>query len=466
MDISSVCGKGRNGRLGRGAEDFADFLAASGQRVWQILPMGPRAKGNSPYSLHSSFAGNPDYIDCEKLCDIGVLNRRELISCAGDAEAVELAARAVKDSDIDYRSFLEAEGFWLEDFALYMAIRKESGKIWSRWPENIRRRDRKALSEYSERLKKESGLIKKTQYLFRLEWSLLRDHLKKRNVELMGDLPIYPSFDSAEVWANPGAFILDEKLCPRLEAGVPPDDFSDSGQLWENPVYDWEALREENYDFWLRRFCANLSLFDILRLDHFRGIESYWAAPAGSKRACDGGAWYKGPGRELVEKIKERSEGKQIVAEALGVKSRGVEELLEFSGFPSIKVLQFGLLDGPDSGHFPDNVGRNTVLYTGTHDNDTLVGFLESAGEERRNDFASFLRCSPCELYERVISAGCGSESELFIVPMQDYLKLGSEARMNIPGVSVGNWRWRIKDCDLSAEKAESIKKLIKEHGR
>ncbi len=402
----------------------------------------------------------------DKLCDLGVIEKRELSNCKSDAEGLELAASAIGERDSGYLRFLESENFWLEDFALYMAIRKDIGKIRDFWPEDIRRRERAAMLQYSKKLKKETELIKKTQYLFFLEWRAFSNYLKNKDIKLMGDLPIYVSSDSAEVWAKPDAFLLDEKLIPSMIAGVPPDDFSEEGQLWENPVYNWAELKKEGYEFWIERLKKNLSLFDILRLDHFRGFESYWAVPAGAKRADDGGAWYSGPGKELIEKIKSSLNGKQIIAEDLGIVTPEVEELLTYSGWPSTRVLQFGLIDGPLSTHFPLNVGANSVLYTGTHDNDTLMGFLESVGEAKREGFAEMLGCKRIELFENILRAGSSSKAELFIVPMQDYLKLGSEARMNIPGVAEGNWSWQMKASDLSDKLADSINELRKSSGR
>lgn len=434
--------------------------------MWQILPTGPRAKGNSPYSLHSSFAGNTEYIDIPKLCDLGIIEKREILDCATDAEAIRLACDAIGEHDSGYLRFLDAESYWLEDFALYMAIRKDLGIDRDFWPEDIRRRESAALLEYSEKLKKEIELIKKSQYLFFIEWRAFKEYLEKKNIELMGDLPIYLSSDSAEVWANPEVFLLDEKLAPSMIAGVPPDGFSDVGQLWGNPVYNWEELKNEDYEFWTRRFKKNLSLVDILRIDHFRGFESYWAVPQGAKNAADGGAWYPGPGRELVEKINNSLNGKKIVAEDLGYLTPEVEALLAYSGWPSTRVLQFGFADGPHSEHFPKNVESNSALYTGTHDNDTLMGFLEKVGESERLHFSQMLGCSGDELFESIIRAGMNSKAELFIAPMQDYLKLGSEARMNIPGVAEGNWKWQLQAHDLNDKLLGSINELTKSADR
>lgn len=434
--------------------------------MWQILPTGPRAKGNSPYSLHSSFAGNTEYIDIPKLCDLGIIEKREILDCASDAEVIRLASDAIGEHDSNYLRFLDAENYWLEDFALYMAIRKDLGIDRDFWPEDIRRRENAALLEYSAKLKKEIELIKKSQYLFFVEWRAFKEYLEKKNIELMGDLPIYLSSDSAEVWAKPEVFLLDENLAPSMIAGVPPDGYSDEGQLWSNPVYNWEKLKKEDYEFWTRRFKKNLSFVDILRIDHFRGFESYWAVPQGAKNAADGGAWYSGPGRELVEKINNALHGKKIVAEDLGYLTPEVEELLAYSGWPSTRVLQFGFADGPHSEHFPNNVGFNCALYTGTHDNDTLMGFLEKAGEAERARYSKMLGCGEDELFESIIRAGMNSKAELFIVPMQDYLKLGSEARMNIPGVAEGNWKWQLQAHDLNDKLLGSINELTKSADR
>ena len=452
--------------MGRGAEEFADFLAAAGQSVWQILPTGPRAKGNSPYSPSSSFAGNSEYIDPEKLRDLGIIETKDLKNCESAAEAVKLAARSIGGSESGYTRFLENESLWIEDFALYTAIRDFLGRERELWPENIRRREQSALREYSRKLKAETELIKKTQYLFFVEWKAFKEYLKNRGIELMGDLPIYPSSDSAEVWTKPEAFLLNERLEAGMLAGVPPDGFNDLGQLWSSPVYNWKGLKKENYGFWIERLKKNLSLFEILRIDHFRGLESYWAAPRGAENASNGGAWYPGPGRELIEKVNAELGAKMIVAEDLGILTPEVKELLAYSGWPSTRVLQFGLEDGPRSEHFPGNIGFNCALYTGTHDNDTLKGFLDKAGEAGRERYANMLGCGRNELFEGVIEAGMNSEARLFIVPMQDFLKLGSEARMNIPGVADGNWNWRSKLSDLSDKLAEKINELTKSSGR
>ena len=469
------------GCFSKEAYDFVDMLSASGQSVWQILPLCPTAYGDSPYQSPASFGGNPYYISLDQLLEEGLLKKEELPQVKDETEVdygklyneryPVLYQAFLRFSSLpkpsDYRAFIEENRDWLEDTALFMAIKKSLyGAPIHGFPRELLERQNDAVRKAKEELSEEIDFWRFMQYKFFTQWRALRAYANSRGIKIMGDLPIYVSADSAEVWAEPELFCLDENKRPTCVAGCPPDKFSPAGQLWGNPLYRWENHKKDNFSWWKRRFSQGLSMYDILRIDHFRGFEAYYSIPFGALNARDG-QWQKGMGRELFGEIRKELGNVELIAEDLGFITDEVEKLRDDFGFLGMKILQFGF-DGEDE-HLPYEYRENCVAYTGTHDNPTLtewLGELSAEGELRLRRYLGEPFTPKGALRDKVISLGMMSGAGLCVIPMQDYLGIGKEGRINRPATTSGNWKWRMKKEDISEKTGAKIKDLTKIYGR
>ena len=477
MSVSSLPSPWGIGTLGKAAYEFADFLAAAGQKYWQMLPLGPTSYGDSPYSSFSTFAGNPYYVDLDRLCDEGLLERSELEELYWGSDPANVDYGAIYHSrwialEKAYRrgwprlekeilAFEEKNRDWLADYALFMALKRHYGMVsWIDWPdEDVRLRRSEALIRCRAQLQDDIQLFLFVQYEFFRQWEDLRAYVHSRGISIIGDVPIYVALDSADVWAAPGNFQLDERNVPTAVAGVPPDYFSADGQLWGNPLYDWEKMRESGYNWWIRRMGGATRLYDVIRIDHFRGFESYWSVPYGETTARNG-HWEKGPGMDLVGLLRDWFRDTPIIAEDLGFPTDEVRQLLYDSGFPGMKVLEFAFDSRDPSDYLPHNYPRNCVCYVGTHDNETLQQWFESAAAEDIAFATEYLGLNEAEgLNWGVLRGGMSSVADLFIAQMQDYLLLGAESRMNTPGKADGNWRWRMLPGAASPELAQKLRR-------
>jgi 4-alpha-glucanotransferase len=472
------------GDLGPEARRFVDFLADAGQKLWQVLPLGPTGYGESPYQCYSAWAGNPLLISLDRLVEQGWLDASALENAPDFPEGtidferliawktglLELAARHfTEQTGSGFDAFSAANQHWLDDFALFTALKAQHrGAGWTHWEPGAHDRDPQALAKWRERLAGPIAAQKFLQFVFYEQWRELREYARARGVRVMGDLPIYVSHDSADVWANRQYFQLDAQGNPTVVSGVPPDYFSETGQLWGNPIYRWDALAQDGYDWWLNRFRATFEMVDMIRLDHFRGFEAYWEVPASESTAVNG-RWVKGPGSALFRAAKAELGELPLVAENLGVITPEVEAIREEFGFPGMAVLQFAFGTDSQAPTFrPHNFPREVVAYTGTHDCDTTVGWWgsEGRGESTRSDedirreldFARrYLNTDGKEIQWTLIRALEASVADTVLIPMQDVLGLGREARMNQPATVGGNWRWRYRPGALKAEFARRL---------
>lgn len=452
------------GTMGEEAHRFVDKLSMWGVRWWQLLPLGPTSYGDSPYQSFSSFAGNPYFIDLDYLVKDALIDKENAddIYWGDNPEYIDYSALYIgreKVLRIAYlngyeRDLSEVEifrlenGYWLEDYALFMALKKHFDmKSWLEWPdEKIRRREKDSIFYYSSLLKDDINYYVYIQYLFYKEWNELKEYALKKNVSILGDIPIYTALDSSDVWAFPELFQLDEDLRPRMVSGVPPDYFNADGQLWGNPLYGWDKMKEDDYKWWKRRLRGSARLFDMIRLDHFRGLESYYAIPYGDKNARNG-VWKKGPGKDFIATINSSLKDVSFIAEDLGYLTEEVIELLKESKWPGMKLLEFAFSKNEGESYAISDIPVNSVSYTGTHDNETLKGWVENLdnetleivlktiGVERREDIA-----------ERLLELTLSSPSFLSVIPIPDLLHKGNEARINTPGTLGGNWKWRLKN--------------------
>lgn len=484
LPISALPSKYGIGTLGRAAREFVDFLAQAGQRWWQVLPVGPISYGDSPYQSFSTFAGNPYYVDLEQLIQEGLLTRQEVEACdwGGDPEqtdygkiyasrfqVLQKAARRglVRDARA-VEQFQQKNAAWLPDYALFMALKRRFDmKPWWQWPEeDIRLHRPEACRRWRQTLKEDVELFEYIQFLFFQQWNALRAYAAAHQVGIIGDLPIYVAMDSVDVWAEPQWFLLDEHNVPTEVAGVPPDDFNQEGQLWGNPLYRWDLMEQDGFGWWLRRVDGAFRLYDALRLDHFRGFESYWAVPYGSTDARKG-RWVEGPGLSFIQVLRSWFQGKGFIAEDLGYLTDSVRQLLEGSGFPGMKVLEFAFDSKEPSEYLPHRYPRRCVCYTGTHDNATLTQWLETAPPATLDRARRYLGLNPQEGEAwGMLRGGMGSVADLFVAQLQDYLGLGAQARFNAPGTSAGNWRWRLAPDALTRELAQRILELTRRYGR
>ena len=485
MHISSLPSPYGIGSFGNGAYEFVDFLEKSGQRYWQVLPLNPTSFGDSPYQSPSAFAGNPNFIDFDLLKEQGLLKPSdyESLDFGQDEEKVDygkvfenkldvlkIAFKNFKDNhtnndEID--EFKKANEYWLEDYALYMAIKYENDlKAWYKWPEDIKHREDTALKTYRGKLGYEIEFWTFLQFVFFNQWIELKTYANNKNIEIIGDIPIYVAEDSADVWSKYKNFLLDDEKKPTYVAGVPPDDFSDIGQYWGNPIYDWDYLKSNDYHWWIQRVRANLKLYDVIRLDHFRGFESYWAIKFGSETAVDG-EWNKGPGIDIFDKLTEKLGKLPIIIEDLGEVTDGLISLREKVGYPAIKVLEFGFSGDANNEHLPHYHTRNWVVYTGTHDNQTARGWLDNCDSHTLDYAHKYLALNEREGYTwGMIRGAWSSVANLSIAQMQDFLDLGNQARMNFPNTREGNWQWRVKEEVLTEKLQERIKDLTRTYGR
>ena len=479
---SSLPGSGGIGSFGDEARRFVDFLHKSGQSLWQILPLGPTAYGNSPYSCYSAFAGNPLLINLEAIVAEGDLTAKDLVSeLASDSvdygatelyklgvlkqAASNFFAEGAQKRKEEFWQFCDTT-FWLHDYALFMALKEQfKGLSWREWPDALAIREPEALASYTERLGPAVGEQKYLQWQFARQWKNLKAYANVLGISIVGDLPIFVAYDSSDVWANPHLFHLDEKGVPIVVAGVPPDYFSKTGQLWGNPLYNWDRMAQEDYSWWIARLRNDLSLYDMVRIDHFRGFEAFWEVPMWEKTAMNG-RWVKGPGEALFHALRNALGKLPIIAEDLGVITQEVEALRDQFGFPGMKILQFAFGSGPDNPYLPHNHVRSCVVYTGTHDNDTTAGWFDSMkAKEQKGVLAYFDRTRDSIVWQMVTSA-LASVADYCINPMQDLLELPSSARMNVPGVAGGNWSWRCPSDAFSAKLATKLARATELYGR
>ena len=482
MHISSLPSPGGIGDLGKAAYDFADFLQASGMRIWQVLPIGPTGYGESPYQSSSVFAGNPLFISCEQLRSEGLLDFSDeevLRPEAADRvpfDAVReyknrLLRKCFRQSAVKLRPLLtafERDHSWVSDFALFTALKEHFGGVmWTLWPDpEIRFRKPKALEKYREMLRDEIDYHIFCQFLFRRQWSALKKYCNDRGLKLFGDMPIYVAEDSADTWTHPEIFQLDKNPIPERVAGVPPDYFSEDGQLWGNPLYRWYFLRLRKFDWWVARMKGMASLYDMIRIDHFIGFANYYSIPHGAPNARRG-KWVIGPGKALFKRLQAEVPDIQIIAEDLGAVNRRVRRLLNWCGYPGMKILTFGFDSDESNPHFIGNYSPNYVAYTGTHDNDTTLGWAQKADPKVLKYAMDTLHFSAVgEAPSAFIRALFHSPCDTVIVPMQDVLELDGSARMNYPGSIGGNWLWRMKDGALTVDMTMRLYKLNKETDR
>ena len=484
LPISALPSENGIGTIGKAAYDFIDFLAEAKQSWWQILPVGPTGCGDSPYQSFSTFAGNPYFIDLGLLCGAGLLEKAELdsIDWGCDPSKVDYgklydnrlgvlkkaAAKGIAGDRAEFDGFVRDNAAWLPDYALFMAVKRHFGMAaWYEWPdEDIRLRKDGAVEKYAELLMDEVEHLEYIQFLFFRQWEDLRSYAREKGVGIIGDLPIYVALDSADVWAEPSCFMLDENNIPLEVAGVPPDYFSEDGQLWGNPLYDYEAMKKDGYGWWIRRVDGAAKLFDALRIDHFRGFESYWAVPYGADTAKEG-RWVKGPGMDLVGRLTAWFSNVRFIAEDLGTLGPEVYELLRAAQLPGMKVLEFAFDPKDSGGYLPHNYSPDCVCYTGTHDNAPLAAWRKEASLEELEFATRYLGLNEQEGFNRgIIRGGMSSVASLFIAQMQDYLELGSGARMNTPGTLGGNWQWRLTPAQISSTLASEIAEMTKLYGR
>ncbi len=482
MHISSLPSPGGIGCLGQEAFDFADFLQASGFRIWQVLPVGPTGYGESPYQSSSVFAGNPLLISCRLLRDEGLLSYKDAEELTPtNPEKIDFEAVRENKMMLLRRCFTESaekmsrqldlfrsEHPWVTDFALFTALKEHfGGKMFSAWPDrDIICRKPEAIEKYSRMLDTEISFHVFCQFLFRRQWYALKKYCNERDILLFGDMPIYVAEDSADTWTRPEIFQLDRNRIPKRVAGVPPDYFSENGQLWGNPLYRWQYLRLRRYDWWVSRMKAMAEMYDMIRIDHFVGFANYYSVKHGMPDARNG-KWVIGPGKSLFRVLKREIPGIRIIAEDLGCVNNRVRSLLTWCGYPGMKVLTFGFDGDETNTHFPGNYGSNTVAYTGTHDNDTVAGWTAAASKEALAFAMKTLGFSkPEEAPDAFIRALFSGPCDTVVVPMQDILHLGTEARMNYPGTTGGNWLWRMKPDVLSLDLSMKYSTLNAETNR
>lgn len=485
MPVTSLSSPYGIGTIGKEAREFADFLKASGQKIWQILPVGPTSYGDSPYQSFSTYAGNPYLIDLDTLVEENLLEKSDLEKYDWGENETQVDYEKIYNSRFEvlrlaydnfkkncdqkeFSSFKRKNCKWLKNYALFMAVKKSFDmQAWTQWPdEDIRKRDEKAVARYERKFKTEIDFWKFLQFKFYEQWNKFRAYVNGLGIEILGDMPIYVAMDSADTWANPEVFWLDEDRNPVCVAGCPPDYFSATGQLWGNPLYDWNYLKSTGYKWWFDRIKAASALYDITRIDHFRAFDSYYAIPYPAENAI-GGEWKEGPGIEFFNMMREAIGDIPIVAEDLGLLTPGVKQLLHDSGYPGMKVLEFAFDSGEQNDYLPHNYTENCVVYSGTHDNDTLMGWVESAKQSDIDYATSYCSISPEEGFNwGIIRTAYHSKANYAIIQMQDILGLGSEARMNTPSTLGNNWTWRIEKGVLTNELAEKLKNLAIESNR
>jgi len=476
---TSLPGQFGIGTFGNEAFEFVDFLEKAGQKLWQILPLGPTGFGNSPYQCFSSAAGNPLLISPEKLAQYSLLDKNDLKDVDG---------KSIKSDHVDYKKakeiisplllkafknfktseqnnlkkFCSNNDHWLDDFALYLSLKEEFlMKPWNRWPRAVRMRDENIINRYTDKLKEKISFHKFVQYVFFSQWKELKDYANNKGIHIIGDIPLYVAYDSVDAWTHPEIFLFNKNRLPVRIAGVPPDYFSQTGQLWGNPVFDWKYLEQNGFAWWIERVKANLKLFDIIRIDHFRGLAAYWSVPYGHKTAIKG-EWTKAPGKKLFKALQHALGELPCIAEDLGVITSDVEELRNSFGLPGMKILQFAFDSKEENNYLPHTYDSNCVAYTGTHDNNTTIGWYKNISASDRKLVKKYIGCNDEGIAKSLIRLAWSSNADIAITPLQDILELGEEARMNLPGSQSGNWLWQYKKTDLTDKHAEWLKKITK----
>lgn len=483
MHISSLSGDYGIGTFGSAAYEFVDFLQKSGQTLWQLLPLCPTAFGDSPYQSFSSFAGNPYFIDFELLRKDNLLKKSdyESINWGFNAEKVDyekvykgrgivfetLYKNFLKNIPTEFYEFCEKQDFWLADYSLFMAEKNAHGGLpWQKWNDDIKKRKPRTIEAEKEKFKTEIQFHKMLQYLFYKQWNELKAYANEKGIQIIGDIPIYVAADSADLWASPQNFLLDENFNTTEVAGCPPDKFSPSGQLWGNPLFDWEYMKKDNYSWWIRRFAHNMNLYDVIRIDHFRGFDAYYAVLSGAKTA-ENGVWKTGPKMEFFNSVYEQLGRMNVIAEDLGFLTPSVKELLKNTGFAGMKVLQFAFDSREKGDYLPHNYSRNSVVYTGTHDNDTVLGWLKNAPQEDTERAKKYFALTRTEGFSRgMIRGAMASISDIAVIAAQDVLALDSRARMNTPSTIGGNWQWRAKKDAFTKEIAQWLYEMTELYGR
>lgn len=485
MGISSIPSKYGIGCFSKEAYEFVDQLEQAGQQYWQILPLGPTGYGDSPYQSVSTFAGNPYFINLEDLIEKGLLTRGECESCDwGGSESYvdyekmymsryKLLRKAYERADLskdeDYADFLKEEQNWLTDYCLFMAIKNDQkGICWIDWPEELKDRHSKAVKEAEKELEEEIDFYRFQQYCFTTQWRKLKAYANEKGISIIGDVPIYVALDSSDAWANPEMLQFDEDYDPKAVAGCPPDAFSATGQLWGNPLYDWKALKKDGYGWWVQRMTHCMELYDVVRIDHFRGFDEYYAIPYGDKTA-ERGKWEKGPGMDLFHTLDKKIKDLRVIAEDLGFLTESVLEMLKESGYPGMKVLQFAFDGSEDSSYLPYKYDHNCVVYTGTHDNETTKGWLENLQGHDLKFVREYINCYEQPVNDCVwalIRTALSSVADLAVIPIQDYLCLGNEARMNAPSTFGDNWKWRLTANQISETTLYHMREVTRIYGR
>ena len=473
------------GCFSKEAYAFIDTLEEAGQSYWQILPLGATGYGDSPYQSFSTFAGNPYFIDPEDLIERGYLTKAqcEKYDFGENVDYIDyekiyksrfkLLREAYENSHIaedkGFQEYISKNAFWLDDYALYMAVKDSFGSVcWVEWEEDIKLRQSEALDRYRKQYAREIEFYQFQQYMFRVQWDRLKKYANDKGIQIIGDLPIYVAFDSSDAWANPELFQFDENCNPIAVAGCPPDAFAEDGQLWGNPLYAWDYHKQTGYAWWMQRLADCYAKYDVVRIDHFRGFDAYYSIPYGAPNARKG-TWEPGPGYDIFAVMKEKLGEKEIIAEDLGFLTPSVIELVRKSGYPGMKILQFAFDSREESDYLPHNYTRNCVVYTGTHDNDTVLGWygtLKGEDKELCDAYLNLAKCDASELHWEFIRVALSSVADLAVIPMQDYMGLGSEARINIPSTLGNNWKWRMKDGDFTKELADKIRAMTKLYGR
>jgi len=482
---TSLPGKYGIGTLGREAMIFIDFLVKAKQKIWQILPLGPTGYADSPYQCFSSNAGNPLLIDFDQLASEGLLTGEDLRKAdvfpdgpvdygkvimmkyplLKKAEKV-FNEKARPEYQKDYQLFCLNNASWLDDYSLFISIKEHFGlRPWFEWEPELKMRNKSVLKHYQNLFTENIEFQKFIQFIFFRQWSMIREYAQKHDILIMGDIPLYVAHDSVDAWMYPEIFQFDEKKDPIAVGGVPPDYFSETGQLWGNPLYRWDALKDAGYSWWIQRIKANLVLFDMIRIDHFRGFAGYWSVPFGEKTAIKG-KWVPGPGKDLFLAIRNELGDVRIVAEDLGVMTEDVEDLRDSFGFPGMKILQFAFDSSESNDYLPYNFLQNCIVYTGTHDNDTIIGWFKKAKKEDRASVLEYMNTTAENIHWDFIRLAWASVAKMAIVPMQDLLGLGTEARMNLPGTTINNWMWRMKEGQMTNDLAERLGRMTEVYGR
>lgn len=482
MPVSSLPSKYGIGTLGKAAYDFVDDLVRAGQKYWQVLPIGPTSFGDSPYQSFSTYAGNPYFIDLDFLIEEGLLQRQEVETIRWyekeDQVSYELLweyrysvlkaafERSDHEKTKEYRDFMEREKDWISSYSLYMACKEHFGnREWLSWKKDIRDRKMEALISYQVMLEKEIRFWEFVQYKFWQQWDRLHAYANEKGIQIIGDIPIYVALDSADVWVHPEQFLLDENHEPTVVAGCPPDAFSDEGQKWGNPIYDWERMEREDFAWWKKRIRAAARCYDVIRIDHFIGIVRYYKIPVNESAKKGSFAW--GPGLKLLKALDESIGEAKIIAEDLGVLVPEVGEVLQKSGYPGMKVLEFAFDGKRENPYLPHNYPKNCVVYGGTHDNDTLEGYYDMLSKENRAYAMAYCQVKrKKKLTDAIIRIGYASVANTVIFQMQDILKKNNNARMNYPSTIGTNWRWRMKSQEFTTKKQKRLAKLANIYGR